>query len=210
MESAVGCSFSAVVPGARQQRGVRQALAAAPRHCGAPRGSSRRLALHVCNSGSNGSASPAAPYKALEAVTVDLSAFPACNFFRVEALIRPWRLSTVVAKLNASGIRGMTVSDVKGAGVQGGRKERYAGTEFGGSSDQFLVEKARMDVVVTRGQVDTVVRIVATAAHTGQIGDGKIFVHPVADIIRIRTGETGPLAERMEGGMEDMTGIKGV
>ncbi|EFN50797.1 hypothetical protein CHLNCDRAFT_28697, partial [Chlorella variabilis] len=108
------------------------------------------------------------------------------------------------------GIRGMTVSDVKGAGVQGGRKERYAGTEFGGSSDQFLVEKARMDVVVTRGQVDTVVRIVATAAHTGQIGDGKIFVHPVADIIRIRTGETGPLAERMEGGMEDMTGIKGV
>lgn len=161
----------------------------------------------MCNAGGNGTA-PAVPYKALDSVVVDLSAFPNCNFFRVEAIIRPWRLNKVVLQLNASGIRAMTVDDVRGAGVQGGRKERYAGREFGQGSEQFLVDKTRMDVVVARGQVDTVVRIIAAAAHTGEIGDGKIFVHPVADIVRIRTAETGAFAERMEGGMEDMTGIK--
>ena len=66
------------------------------------------------------------------------------------------------------------------------------------------MDKAKLDVVVTRGQVDDVVRIVSAAAHTGEIGDGKIFVHPVADVIRVRTGETGAVAEKMEGGMEDM------
>lgn len=153
---------------------------------------------------------PAAPYKQLEAISVDLSAFPTCNFFRVEALIRPWRLQKVTEQLNAAGIRGMTVSDVKGAGEQGGRKERYMGTEYGGDAKQFLVDKTRLDVVVARGQVDTVVRLISTSAHTGEIGDGKIFVHPVADVIRIRTAETGAAAERMEGGMQDMTGIKGM
>ncbi|KAL4853204.1 Nitrogen regulatory protein P-II [Chlorella vulgaris] len=182
-----------------------QALAARP----AFRSTGRRLALHVCNADANGR-QPATPFKALESLSVDLSGFPACRFFRVEALIRPWRLARVVEQLNASGIRGMTVSDVKGAGVQGGRRERYGGTEFGGSSDRYLVDKTRMDIVIARGQVDSVVRIIAGAAHTGEIGDGKIFVHPVADIVRIRTGETGAMAERMEGGMEDMTGIRGV
>ncbi|KAL4439703.1 hypothetical protein ABPG75_002704 [Micractinium tetrahymenae] len=170
--------------------------------------SARRQPVQVCNAG-NGS-HPAAPYKELEAICCDLSAFPGCNFFRVEAIIRPWRLNKVVEQLNASGIRGMTVEDVRGAGVQGGRKERYAGTEFGDSSDNFLVDKTRLDVVIARGQVDAVVRIIATAAHTGKIGDGKIFVHPVADVIRIRTAETGAVAERMEGGMQDMTGISGL
>lgn len=59
-------------------------------------------------------------YEKLEAITCDLSAFPQCNFFRVEAIIRPWRLSKVVHELSAAGIKGMTVCDVKGAGVQGG------------------------------------------------------------------------------------------
>lgn len=170
--------------------------------------SARRHAVRVCNSGDGGH--PAAPYKELEAICCDLSAFPGCNFFRVEAVIRPWRLDKVVGQLYASGIRGMTVQDVRGAGMQGGRKERYGGTEFGGSSDAFLVDKTRLDVVIARGQVDAVVRIIATAAHTGEIGDGKIFVHPVADVIRVRTAETGAVAERMEGGMQDMTGISGV
>ncbi|KAI7838893.1 hypothetical protein COHA_007358 [Chlorella ohadii] len=181
-----------------------------PRPVAAPRAApcSRQRAVRV-QAGGNGT-NPAAPYKQLEAISVDLSAFPNCNFFRVEALIRPWRLQKVTEQLNAAGIRGMTVSDVKGAGEQGGRKERYLGTEFGGDAKNFLVEKTRLDVVVARGQVDTVVRLVATSAHTGEIGDGKIFVHPVADVIRIRTAETGAAAERMEGGMQDMTGIKGI
>lgn len=196
----------AVPAGSVQRRGRQQALAGPT----ARRSSriERRRAVHVCNSG-NGS-HPAAAYKLLEDLSCDLSAFPACNFFRVEAIIRPWRLNKVVEQLNANGIRGMTVSDVKGAGVQGGSKERYGGTEFGGSTDQFLVDKTRLDVVAARGQVDTVVRIISSAAHTGEIGDGKIFVHPVADIIRVRTGETGAMAERMEGGMQDMTGITGL
>jgi nitrogen regulatory protein PII len=99
----------------------------------------------------------------------------------------------------------MTVSDVRGAGVQGGKRERFKGTEFGGE-DNFLVDKTRLDIVVARGQVDVVVRTIAGAAFTGEVGDGKMFVHPVAEVIRVRTGETGSRAERMEGGMQDMGG----
>lgn len=98
----------------------------------------------------------------------------------------------------------MTVTSVQGAGVQGGKRERFAGTEFGGE-ERFLVDKTRMDIVVSRDQVNTVVRIIASAAYTGEIGDGKMFIHPVADIIRVRTAETGTLAERMEGGLADRT-----
>jgi len=104
-----------------------------------------------------------------------------------------------------AGIKGMTVSDVRGAGVQGGKRERFKGTEFGGE-DNFLVDKTRLDIVVARGQVDVVVRTIAGAAFTGEVGDGKMFVHPVAEVIRVRTGETGSRAERMEGGMQDMGG----
>jgi len=95
----------------------------------------------------------------------------------------------------------MTATEVKGVGVQGGTAERYGGTEFG-SAD--LVEKAKIDVVCTRAQVDSVVQIVSNAAHTGEIGDGKIFILPVADVVRIRTAETGAVAEKMVGGMADI------
>lgn len=87
--------------------------------------------------------------------------------------------------------------------MQGGLRERFKGTEFGDEKN-FLVEKNRIDIVTTRDQVDTVVRIVSAAAYTGEVGDGKIFVHPVAEIVRVRTAETGRGAERMAGGMEDM------
>ncbi|CAL8465814.1 g5350 [Coccomyxa elongata] len=107
-----------------------------------------------------------------------------------------------MSALSARGILGMTASTVKGAGVQGGRKERYSGTEHGINN---LVEKERLEIVVHRTQVDTVVRIITRAAQTGEIGDGKIFVLPVADIVRVRTAETGVSAERMEGGMSDRT-----
>ena len=100
----------------------------------------------------------------------------------------------------------MTAQDVLGAGVQGGRKERYGGTTHGTES---LVEKKMLSVVVFRGQVNAVVRIVVEASRTGEIGDGKIFVSPVAEVVRVRTAETGAKAERMEGGMSDLlTGMQ--
>ncbi|KAK2076936.1 hypothetical protein QBZ16_005164 [Prototheca wickerhamii] len=139
-----------------------------------------------------------ATYDQLEAIHCDLSKFPETDFFRVEALIRPWRVEKVTAALSEVGIRGMTISDVRGAGVQGGSRERYGGTEYG-SAKNFLVEKTKLEVVVARTQVDTVVRKIASTTFTGEIGDGKIFVHPVADVIR-----TGVNAERMEGGMSDL------
>ncbi|BDA51669.1 probable nitrogen regulatory protein P-II [Coccomyxa sp. Obi] len=158
----------------------------------------RRVAVPRAQGTAEGSA---ALERQIEDLTVDLSAFT-CDFFRVEAIIRPWRLTKVMSALSARGILGMTASTVKGAGVQGGRKERYSGTEHGINN---LVEKERLEIVVHREQVDTVVRIITRAAQTGEIGDGKIFVHPVADIIRVRTAETGVSAERMEGGMSDRT-----
>lgn len=142
-----------------------------------------------------------ATYAELESIDVNLSAFPAVLFFRVEAIVRPWRMPYVIDHLSKSGIRGMTTTPVKGVGMQGGNRERYAGTEF---SLTDLVDKSKIEVVVSRDQVNAVVRIVAAACYTGEIGDGKIFVHPVADVIRVRTAETGAVAERMEGGMEDL------
>ncbi|GBF90023.1 hypothetical protein Rsub_02730 [Raphidocelis subcapitata] len=142
-----------------------------------------------------------ATYEQLEAISCDLSAFPACSFFRVEAIIRPWRTPYVIRALSEAGIRGMTARDVRGVGMQGGSRERYGGTEYAMTD---LVDKAALDIVVARDQVDLVVRTVAIAALTGEIGDGKIFIHPVAEVVRVRTGETGAIAERMAGGRTDM------
>lgn len=153
-------------------------------------------------SGDNGGHAASAPYKALSTLHADLKAFPNAQFFRIEAIIRPWRLPFVVHELSTLGIYGMTATKVKGVGVQGGKRERYGGTEYG---EADLVDKSKLDIVVFRTQVNTVIRAVCRAAHTGEIGDGKIFVHPVADVIRVRTGETGAIAERMAGGMQDMT-----
>ncbi|GIL68350.1 hypothetical protein Vafri_21552 [Volvox africanus] len=163
----------------------------------------RRSNVSVRASEGNGAKAPTkrATYAELESIQCDLSAFPGVKFFRIEAVFRPWRLPFVVDTLSKYGIRGLTNTPVRGVGVQGGSRERYAGTEFGPSN---LVEKEKLDIVVSRSQVDTVVRLVAASAFTGEIGDGKIFVHPVAEVVRIRTAETGLDAEKMEGGMEDM------
>ena len=162
----------------------------------------RDRSCYVQASGDNGGHAASAPYKALSTLHADLKAFPNAQFFRIEAIIRPWRLPFVVHELSTLGIYGMTATKVKGVGVQGGKRERYGGTEYG---EADLVDKSKLDIVVFRTQVNTVIRAVCGAAHTGEIGDGKIFVHPVADVIRVRTGETGAIAERMAGGMQDMT-----
>ncbi|CAN6706218.1 unnamed protein product [Malus baccata var. baccata] len=98
--------------------------------------------------------------------------------------------------------RGVTVSDVRGFGAQGGSTERQGGSEF--SEDNF-VAKIKMEIVVSKDQVEVVVDTIIEAARTGEIGDGKIFVVPVSDVIRVRTGERGEKAEKMTGGRSDVS-----
>ncbi|KAI5083040.1 hypothetical protein GOP47_0002783 [Adiantum capillus-veneris] len=123
------------------------------------------------------------------------------EFCKVEAILRPWRLAHVATGLLKVGIRGVTVSDVKGFGAQGGARERQAGSEFGENS---FVSKVKLEVVVSKDQVETVIDTIIDQARTGEIGDGKIFVSPVSDVIRVRTGERGLKAERMAGGRADI------
>ncbi|ACK68922.1 nitrogen regulatory protein P-II [Gloeothece citriformis PCC 7424] len=104
---------------------------------------------------------------------------------KVEAIIRPFKLDEVKIALVNAGIVGMTVSEVRGFGRQKGMTERYRGSEF---TVEFL-QKLKIEIVVEDNQVDMVVDKLVTAARTGEIGDGKIFISPVEQIIRIRTGE---------------------
>ncbi|PIA37997.1 hypothetical protein AQUCO_02900091v1 [Aquilegia coerulea] len=126
---------------------------------------------------------------------------PDSKFYKIEAILRPWRVQQVSSGLLKMGIRGVTVSDVRGFGAQGGSTERQAGSEF--SEDKF-VAKVKMEIVVTKEQVEAVIEKIIEEARTGEIGDGKIFLMPVSDVIRIRTGERGEKAERMTGGRSDV------
>lgn len=126
---------------------------------------------------------------------------PDAKFYKVEAVLRPWRIPQVSSALLKMGIRGVTVSDVKGFGAQGGLPERQAGSEF--SEDNF-VAKVKMEIVVSKDQVEAVIDKIIEEARTGEIGDGKIFLVPVSDVIRVRTGERGEKAERMTGGWSDL------
>ncbi|XP_007051217.2 PREDICTED: nitrogen regulatory protein P-II homolog isoform X2 [Theobroma cacao] len=127
---------------------------------------------------------------------------PDSKFYKVEAIIRPWRIQQVSSALLKMGIRGVTVSDVRGFGAQGGSTERHGGSEF--SEDKF-VSKVKMEIVVSKDQVEAVIDKIIEEARTGEIGDGKIFLVPVSDVIRVRTGERGEKAERMTGGRADMS-----
>jgi len=104
---------------------------------------------------------------------------------KVEAIIRPFKLDEVKIALVNAGIVGMTVSEVRGFGRQKGQTERYRGSEY---TVEFL-QKLKIEIVIEDTQVDMVVDKIITAAQTGEIGDGKIFVSPVDNVIRIRTGE---------------------
>ncbi len=109
---------------------------------------------------------------------------------KVEAIIRPFKLDEVKIALVNAGIVGMTVSEVRGFGRQKGQTERYRGSEY---TVEFL-QKLKIEIVVEDSQVDMVVDKIIGAARTGEIGDGKIFVHPVDGIVRIRTGEKNEVA----------------
>jgi nitrogen regulatory protein P-II 1 len=104
---------------------------------------------------------------------------------KIEAIIRPFKLDEVKIALVNAGIVGMTVSEVRGFGRQKGQTERYRGSEY---TVEFL-QKLKVEIVVEDAQVDMVVQKLIEAARTGEIGDGKIFITPVDEIIRIRTGE---------------------
>lgn len=106
---------------------------------------------------------------------------------KVEAIIRPFRLDDVREALGEIGVKGMTLTEVKGYGRQKGHTELYRGSEY---QIDFL-PKIKLDVVVADAMVDKVVDTIIKAAKTGQVGDGKIFVSPVEDVIRVRTGESG-------------------
>ncbi len=106
----------------------------------------------------------------------------------VMAIIQPFKLDAVREALSDRGVQGLTISEVKGYGRQKGQPEIYRGAEY----KVDFVPKVRIEVVVDDAEVDSIVEAVRSAAHTGKIGDGKIFVVNIGETIRIRTGETGP------------------
>ena len=108
----------------------------------------------------------------------------------VTIIIKPFKLDDVREALSDAGVHGLTVTEVKGFGRQRGHTELYRGTEY---VVDFL-PKTRIDVAVTDDMLDDVIETVIAAARTGKVGDGKIFVTPLEQVVRIRTGETGEAA----------------
>ena len=105
----------------------------------------------------------------------------------ITAVIKPFKLDDVREALNAQGIHGMTVTEVKGTGRQKGHTEMYRGAEY---NVEFL-PKVKLEIAINEIQVDQAIEIITQFASTAKIGDGKIFVSPLEQVIRIRTGETG-------------------
>ena len=106
---------------------------------------------------------------------------------KIEAIIKPFKLDEVKDALNDKGIKGMTLSEVKGYGRQKGHKEIYRGAEY----VVDFVPKVKLELIVDADQADEIAECIRQAALTGKIGDGKIFILPVEEVIRVRTGEKG-------------------
>ena len=109
---------------------------------------------------------------------------------KVEAIIKPFKLDEVKEALSGAGVQGITVSEVKGFGRQRGHTELYRGAEY---VVDFL-PKVKLEIIVKDDQLESVIEAIGLAAKTGRIGDGKIFVTSVEEVVRIRTGETGESA----------------
>lgn len=109
---------------------------------------------------------------------------------KIEAIIKPFKLDDVKAALNAAGVAGMTITEVKGFGRQRGHTEIYRGAEY----RVDFTPKVKLEVVADDSLLDQVISIILENANSGKIGDGKIFVLPVEEAIRIRTGEKGAVA----------------
>lgn len=106
---------------------------------------------------------------------------------KIEAIIRPQRLDEVKSALDEIGVTGMTVIEVKGAGKQKGYTQHYRGAEY----TVNLIQKLKLEIVAGDAEVESIVQAIISAARTGEIGDGKIFLSPISDAIRIRTDERG-------------------
>ena len=106
---------------------------------------------------------------------------------KIEAYIKPFKLDDVKAALMEIGVRGMSVTEVRGFGRQKGHTELYRGSEY---KVDFL-PKTKLEIVVPDDKVEPVIEVIQKIARTGQVGDGKIFIIPVEDAVRIRTGESG-------------------
>ena len=109
---------------------------------------------------------------------------------KIEAVIQPFKLEEVKEALKSIGVDGMTITEVRGHGRQKGHKEVYRGQEY----NVDLLPKVKLEMIVASTRADEVVRTVMTAARTGNIGDGKIFIYDVADAIRIRNDDRGESA----------------
>ena len=109
---------------------------------------------------------------------------------KIEAIIRPFKLDEVKEALLEEGIRGMTITEVRGYGRQKGHKETYRGSEY----QIEFVPKIKIEIVVDNSMLEKTVEAIIKSAKTGQVGDGKIFIQDIADVIRIRTDESGPSA----------------
>lgn len=106
---------------------------------------------------------------------------------KIEAIIKPFKLDDVKEALNEIGIQGMTITEVKGYGRQKGHKEIYRGAEY----VVDFVPKIKIEIIVKKELAEEVVNTICKASNTGKIGDGKIFVLPVDEVVRVRTGERG-------------------
>lgn len=106
---------------------------------------------------------------------------------KIEAIIRPFKLDEIKEALLEEGVRGLTISEVRGYGRQKGHKETYRGSEY----QIEFVPKIKIEVVVNDNQVETIVEAILKIGKTNQVGDGKIFIYNIEDAIRIRTGESG-------------------
>ncbi|MFO8083140.1 MAG: P-II family nitrogen regulator [Desulfobacterales bacterium] len=106
---------------------------------------------------------------------------------KIEAIIKPFKLDEVKEALNEIGIKGMTITEVKGYGRQKGHKEIYRGAEY----VVDFIPKTKIEIIVSTDQVEQVVETIQKSAKTGKLGDGKIFITPIENAVRVRTGETG-------------------
>lgn len=106
---------------------------------------------------------------------------------KIEAIIRPFKLDDVKEALLEEGIKGLTISEVRGYGRQKGHKETYRGSEY---RIEF-VPKIKIEIVIPAGKLEKVIEAIIRTAKTGQVGDGKIFISDISDVIRIRTEESG-------------------
>ena len=112
--------------------------------------------------------------------------------FKIEAIIRPEKLDEVKGGLDEIGIHGITVVEVRGAGQQRGYVHRYRGAEYRVN----LLDKIKLEIVVPEALLDEAIEVIVAQGRTGEVGDGKIFLIPVSDAVRVRTGERGEAAIR--------------